>query len=548
MKRKTREEFIEEAISIHGNKYDYSKAKYINARTKVCIICPEHGEFWQKPSTHITDKCGCPHCNGTFKKTTEEFIEKARMVHGDKYNYSKVKYENSKERVCIICPEHGEFWQTAGEHLNGHGCPKCAGRFIYTTEDFINKALKIHDNKYDYSKVEYKNSLSKVCIICPEHGEFWQTASEHLRGHGCPKCGIKALSDKKRLSFDFYLSKFKKIHGNKYDYTHTKYIDSLTKINILCPEHGEFWQLPYTHSMGCGCPKCANQQSKGEEEVLDFLRCNINLDINTRNTEIIKPYELDIYIPSKKLAIEYDGLIWHSEKFGKDKNYHLNKTELCEKQGIRLIHIFENEWFNKKEIVKKKLLNALGNNTLPKINARLCSVTEIDKKIAYDFLLKNHIQGIGDGNIHLGCFYNEELIGVMSFRRERKDSDKWELTRFATDITKHCIGVECKLFKYFVRNYNPSEVKSFADRRWTSVLYETLYDKLGFKLDKILKPDYQYTNSKNTLLSKLNFKKKTICKKYGLPITMAESEITEKLGYYKVWNCGLLRYIWKNHD
>ena len=126
---------------------------------------------------------------------------------------------------------------------------------------------------------------------------------------------------------------------------------------------------------------------------------------------------------------------------------------------------------------------------LPRVYARKCKIVNIKKEISKKFLIKNHIQGSGNGSVHLGCFYNNELVGVMSFKRERKDSDKWELTRFATDITKHCIGVGGKLFKYFVKNYNPSEVKSFADRRWTLDKDDNLYIKIGFKLDKIIK-DY----------------------------------------------------------
>ena len=546
MKKKTNSEFIEECKNIHGNRYNYSKVNYINARTKVCIICPEHGEFWQLPSLHIGQKCGCPMCNGTFKRTNEEFIKETEKIHNKKYDYSKVVYTNNHTKVCIICPEHGEFWQTPYEHLKGHGCPKCSGRSKLSTNEFIKRAKEIHGDKYNYSKVDYKNNSTKVCIICKEHGEFWQTASEHLRGHGCPKCGLSSIIDKKSLPFEYYLLKFQKIHKNKYDYSNTVYVDSLTKINIICPVHGEFWQLPYDHSVGHGCPKCANQQSKAENEIVEFLKENTTSDIQTRNNNIISPHELDIYIPENKLAIEYDGLIWHSEKFGKDKNYHLNKTIECEKYGIKLIHVFENEWCSNKEIVKTKLKYILNcDNNLLKVFARKCIIREIKNVEAKCFLQQNHIQGYSYSSVYLGCFYNEELVGVMSFKKQSKNSDKWELTRFATDINKHCVGVGGKIFKYFIYNYNPSEVKSFADRRWTLDKDNNLYTKLGFQLDKILKPDYHYTNNKKTLIHKFNFRKQILHRKYGLPLTMTETEMTEKLGYYKIWDCGLFKYVWK---
>ena len=193
MKKLTKEEFVLKAIEVHGNKYDYSKVEYVNARTKVCIICPIHGEFWQTPDNHIYKHKGCPICNGGIRLTTKSFIEKSNKVHNNKFDYSKVVYKNNRTNVYIICPEHGEFWQTPDNHLNGHHCPKCNGGVSISQQEFIEKAKEIHGDKYNYSKVEYINSKTKVCIICPEHGEFWQTPSNHLAGKGCLKCKISKL-------------------------------------------------------------------------------------------------------------------------------------------------------------------------------------------------------------------------------------------------------------------------------------------------------------------------------------------------------------------
>jgi len=183
----TTEEFIQKAKLIHGDKYNYLKVEYKNNNTKVCIICPEHGEFWQNPIHHLK-KHGCPKCKNCYVPTTEEFIQKAKEIHGDKYDYSKVEYKHSQQKICIICPEHGEFWQIPNHHLKKHGCPKCVNVYSPTTEEFIQKAKLIHGDKYNYLKVEYKNNNTKVCIICPEHGEFWQTPNSHLNNTGCPKC------------------------------------------------------------------------------------------------------------------------------------------------------------------------------------------------------------------------------------------------------------------------------------------------------------------------------------------------------------------------
>lgn len=198
MKKLTNEEFINKSIEVHGNKYDYSKINYINRNEKVCIICPEHGEFWQIPHHHING-CGCPKCrnkdNGDrCRSNTEEFIRKSKLIHGEKYNYENVKYVNAHTKVCIICPEHGEFYQKPYVHMQGHECPECAKikrsqNNTSNTNEFIKRSILIHCDKYDYSKVKYINSHSKVCIICPEHGEFWQLPCCHINlKQGCPYC------------------------------------------------------------------------------------------------------------------------------------------------------------------------------------------------------------------------------------------------------------------------------------------------------------------------------------------------------------------------
>ena len=185
-KQLTIDDFINRSILVHGNKYDYSKVEYINNSTKVCIICPTHGEFWQTPHHHMRGH-GCAKCGNSKRKTVEEFINDAISVHGNKYDYSKVNYINNKTKVCIICPVHGEFWQTPHEHLSC-GCDKCSGTYKLSKEEFVERSICIHDNKYDYSKVNMINCETKVCIICPTHGEFWQSPSMHMSGQGCPFC------------------------------------------------------------------------------------------------------------------------------------------------------------------------------------------------------------------------------------------------------------------------------------------------------------------------------------------------------------------------
>lgn len=219
--KKTLTDFISEAKQVHGDKYDYSKFVYVNSHTKGTVICPIHGEFKIEPKLHIHEKRGCKYCSRDslskkYSMGKDVFIEKAKKVHGDKYNYSKVEYVNNKTKVCIICPEHGEFWQTPNEHLSGRGCYFCgleknSNSKMITTDEWIRRARKVHGDKYDYSKVVYVDAKTKVCIICPEHGEFWQIAYCHLQGKGCPLCNesnlereIRVMLNEKNVKFIQY--------------------------------------------------------------------------------------------------------------------------------------------------------------------------------------------------------------------------------------------------------------------------------------------------------------------------------------------------------
>ena len=186
--RKTNSQFIKEANIVHKQKYDYSKVEYIRAHSKVCIICPIHGDFWQTPNQHLKGY-GCSKCGGNYKWTTEEWVVEASKKNNYLYSYENTHYVNKNTKVIVTCPIHGDFETIPYDHLCGHGCPKCVDKHHYTTEEWIEKANQVHLNKYDYSKTQYINSKTKVCIICPKHGEFWQIATNHLMGIGCSTCG-----------------------------------------------------------------------------------------------------------------------------------------------------------------------------------------------------------------------------------------------------------------------------------------------------------------------------------------------------------------------
>lgn len=552
-KKITTENFIERVKQIHGDKYDYSKVKYVKNTERVCIICKEHGEFWQRPDKHLLGH-GCPSCSKTKVGTNESFIRKAIEKHGDKYDYSKVEYVNNRTLVKIICKEHGEFQQTPHNHLKGQGCPLCGLKKQSSPvpyEEFIKRAIEQHGERYIYpSKEEYVNILTKIPITCKEHGVFYQRPYSHIIGNGCPKCATTVNGLKRRLDSEKFIKRARELHGDKYDYSKVDYVTAKEKVTIICPKHGEFLQAPYHHLQGCGCPSCSHYSSKGETEIHDFV-CKIvggeNVLHNDRKT--LDGRELDIFVPHLNAAIEFNGLYYHNSKIV-GKNYHIDKLNDCKKQNIRLLQIFEDEYVQKPIIVKKKIEHILGyQSTLPRIMGRKCIIKTIDKETAKNFLSEFHIQGFTPSTIYLGAMYNNELIGVMSFKKENRESLNWELTRFASNFNYICQGVGGKLFKHFIKNYEYEEIKSFADRRWTIDEENNIYVQLGFTFDKYTKPDYRYYNPREdgcTRIHKFNCRIHTLNKKFGLPLTMTEREMTEELGYTRIYDCGLIKYVYYN--
>lgn len=293
------------------------------------------------------------------------------------------------------------------------------------------------------------------------------------------------------------------------------------------------------------------KNSKSELEILNFLK-EKGLECRS-DRHILNGREIDIFIPEKNIGIEYNGNKWHTEWFAKkDKNYHLFKMEECREKGVGLITIFEDEYELHKEIVLNKLTHILniGNEHTPKLYGRKCQIKEIYSYIAEDFLNVNHIQGFVNSTLFLGAFYNENLVGVMSFTKQADNN--WELTRLATDIKYNCCGVGGKLFNYFIKNYDFNEIKSFADRRWTLDENNNIYTKLGFVFHSFTKPNYTYYNAnvnRYKRFHKFNFRKDKLVKKYSqLNPRMTETEMVKELGYDRIWDCGLIKYVYKKHE
>jgi hypothetical protein len=339
----TTKEFIKKAQKVHGEKYDYSKVEYDGVDKKVCIVCPIHGEFWQTPHKHLWRKQGCPKCGNCFKKDCDEFISDARKVHGEKYDYSKVDYVNNKEKVYIICPKHGGFWQQPYAHLQNHGCPKCVNeanreRLIIPFDEFEKKAKKVHGGKYIYHEEHYTMQKDKTLITCPIHGDFWQVAYDHLRGHGCIKCNPLYKTNEE------YIEQCRKVHNNFYNYDKTVYVNKKSKLIITCPIHGDFEQIASNHLKGCNCPKCSF--SKLEKTVEKILTRN-GLEYEAQKTfPWLRKMRLDFYLPKYNIGIECQGRQHFKpvDRFGGEDGF-LNtnkrdalKLKLCNENTVRLLY------------------------------------------------------------------------------------------------------------------------------------------------------------------------------------------------------------------
>lgn len=374
--------FIRKALKVHGNWYDYSKVEYKNANTKVTIICPiqEHGLFEQTPDNHLHNH-GCRKCsvNINSKKlsfTAEEFIEKAKEVHNNKYGYDKVTYINAKTPVLIYCPDHnGYFEQTPDSHLSGHGCNICCDNIKLTTEEFVKRANLVHNNKYGYDKAEYKGANEKVTILCPTHGYFEQKASNHLLGKGCIECGYEKMILSETSNTEEFISKSKYIHGNKYDYSDVNYINNSTNVVINCPIHGKFNITPRSHLQGHGCQKC-NCMSIGEDLTARYLLLS-KINYVVRKYILIdgNNYIPDFILPDFNTWIEYNG---EQHYYYVDRYHNKGKTfkdqlerdiivrKYCRDNSIRLIEIpYTIKTLNSiSDFLDKVLLQNINPNTL----------------------------------------------------------------------------------------------------------------------------------------------------------------------------------------
>jgi len=473
---------------------------------------------------------------------TGEFIDRSRVVHGDKYGYAFSIYQHSQIKILIHCHEHGMFEQIPYDHLRGRGCPDCGGSKKKTTEEFIKRANLVHEHKYDYSRVNYVNKNSNVTIICREHGVFEQQPANHLHGQGCPGCKGDRISTAKRKGTRQTLEKWISERNSDYEYDLDTFTNFLSPMRITCRKHGDFWQTPGNHfHQNQNCPMCfaANKTSRGEQDVVDYIK-TLTQDVVTRCRSVISPKEIDIFIPSRNVGIEFHGLHWHADD--RESTTLRTKWELCREKGVRLIQVFEDEWITKRPIVEASIRAALGMSH--SVGARQLTVEEWDTGSTNTFLNTFHISGGANGSYRVGLRDKDgNGVAVLVCGKSRFTNDRWEVLRYASSC--HVVGGFQRLFSKFLEDTGAESCVSYCDLRYG---VGSVYEKAGFVEEGITPPDYwwfkkqvrvpRYQTQKHKLKTDPRFSDFHSPEKTEVEICMAA-------GYRKITGVGHKKFLFR---
>jgi len=578
--------FIEKSKIRHNDKYCYDNVVYKSSKEKVEVICKEHGSFFVRPDAHIR-KVGCPKCSGGVKYNNETFIQKCLELRGNDFVYDRVEYDRSYSKVLIGCKKHGYFSIKPSNFLWGQGCSKCSGVYRKNTSDFINESKIKHGDLYDYSKTVYKNNKNKVKIICKKHGEFLQTPKDHINGSGCSDCniskgeskissllsllGIKFERNKifqdcngvngGNLPFDFYIPD-KNILIEYDGRQHHEPVDKFGGVDVYkkqiinddirnnwCNENGiDLLRISYKDDseklinyLSDKYNYSFNNYLMVYNEIFEYLKSvSSEVEVNYKLNDFV----CDFFLKEKNIAINIIGF-WKNCDKNQSKNYNIKSKEKFAENGINLINIFEDYWSNKKEIIKSRIEHITYNSKT--IGARNCSIKILENGVVREFLTKNHIQGFIGSKVKIGLFHGDVLVSVMTFGSLRRNmgnhskDDSWELLRYCNKIGWTVVGSASKLFSFFVKNFNPTQVISYADISWTS-LSGSVYEKIGLKKEHISKPSYYYVQNgvkKNRFLYR-----KDVLVSNGHDINMTEFQICDSLGYLRVYDTGTIKYRW----
>lgn len=503
-----------------------------------------------------------------IKQEKIDFLQKEGYELLDTYekqigNYKR-RYIKIKHLKC------GKIYECKYDHFFSRGqrcmCERKLNSSTYPTEASYQKALDDKFGKDVYKVVSTFLGATKPiklkhqCGYEYEISEAYFIVSNHHCGGRCPICTNGTSNTKERLE-----GKLKRHNANLtlLEPFEKGKILYLVKNNDCGHEYNirTYDVLKENHLLnGYACPKCTNAQTSESEQIIKKFIESLGFDVTKKiiiNKDVkfkLTNYEADMYIESKKIAFEFDGLYWHSEKRKADPNYHIDKTNFFKSKGIRLVHIFEDEFLEHWDIVKDKIKAILGV-TENKIYARKCYIKEINTSVRNEFLEVNHIQGSDSANISLGLYYENELVATMSFCKLRaslgsKNKEKtYELSRFAGKLGYSIVGGFSKLLKYALNNYDIEEIKTYADLRWTNS-DKNVYLTNGFKQIDISRPNYWYMKNYAKRLYRYSFRKSELKKKFPniYADNKTEKEIMKEAGYVRIYDCGNLVYTYKKGE
>ena len=552
--------FVKKSNELYGDKYSFPNIseEYENNKSKITIKCNICGyEFIKRPNDFLNSDvfAGCKNCR-KIKMHNNDLItydELLPFVNGNTLKPFEGEKSKKNDKVTMICPKHGEYEMWIKSIIDGkYQCKKCviiksAKKRLLTKNEFEIILRKRFGDKINVIG-EYVNTSVPLRFKCNKCGHVFERKPNAFMfanfKDACPNCSKEIVAKERTKTQEEFINGVVSVWGkDKFDLSETIYTKSDEKVKVKCNECGRTFEIEANSFLSGkhGCPYHNCNSSAKEKELAEFIS-SLGIKTLTNDREVLNGYELDVFIPQFSIGIEFDGIFWHNELY-KDKDYHINKTNKCAENRIRLIHIFEDEWIYKKNIWKSIIANLL-NKTQNKIFARKCIIKEVPSTEASIFLEENHIQGKCGSSIRYGLFHNGELVSLMTFGKTRhfigSSSHEYELLRFCNKLNTIVIGGASKLFKHFIKTHNPKSIVSYADKRWS---IGNLYENLGFKLYNISKPNYFYIID-GKRRNRFNFRKSILIKKYNCPQNITEKEFCKSQKWWRIYDCGSLCYEW----
>lgn len=543
------------------------------------------------------------------KASFEDFVAKARDVHGLTYEYPPQAWAGYRSPVEVVCPRHGVFKPKAHNHVAGTGCPACAAAARVDGGRFLDRVRALHPG-LDFSESVYLGAAKPISFKCPEHGLVRRRAAHLLTlPSGCPQCGVERGSGAKRLDESLWLERFRRAHGDTYGYLRV-FWRRQARVVALCPDHGEFESLAKNHANGAGCPECGREKitgrpglgsewaaraaevhggkytygealvgrqmsvtcpqhgtflqnasdhvsghgcsscaaasSRGQKELTQYCR-NMGLEVR-ENYRFAGKKEVDIFLPAHGLAIEYDGLWWHAHEQRGRLNI-LRKQRLAESAGIRTIHVFEDEWVHRRHVIEKIIACAVGR--VDRIHARDCSIDlAVPDDEAIAFYDENHVQGRCTAGVHVGLRRRGDLVFLLTLTptlSARGRSPTAQHWELRRMASTHLVvGGASRAFHAAVGAHpNVDEVVSYSDDR---MFRGRVYEHMGFSRAGYVRPDYYYVRpGEQKRHRKGNFTRDRLARSGSFDPNLTERENMQRAGWRRIYDCGKTRWVWRRN-